>query len=69
MIVFTLHDTASVIFDMAFDLGFRKRFIWVGGDAWAGFKIDSRVAEVVNMAIGVKPKIKVVEEFDQYFMK
>lgn len=69
VVVFTQLDIVDVLFNTVYDekLHIANRFIWIGGDGWTGYSLQRQ--EVAVNALGVRPKIKEVEEFDEYFMK
>lgn len=69
IMMFAYQDLLSPLFDMVFERGLKDRFVWVGTDSYAGYKVLAKYPVVLDLSLGVQFQSKQVEEFDNYFFK
>lgn len=70
VILFSDKQVAKKLMKAAYRKGASRRFVWIGSDAWGGLKTlfeTEGERQVVEGAINVLPKQRVLAGFGNYF--
>ncbi|XP_052228969.1 metabotropic glutamate receptor-like [Dreissena polymorpha] len=69
VILFASSDIVNKIFRIVDKMEFQNHFQWVGSDDWTGRSVPTEVQDIVEGTIGVQHKIRIIPDFDKYFLK